>query len=73
MAEYRIEYAIQRCESFGEEFVEIGFGSSGACSDLAGATYAIESQVANGVWETEGGQPDPDEVMRAIQAESERG
>jgi hypothetical protein len=73
MTEYRIEYAIQRCDSFGEEFVEIGFGSSGSCSDLDGCTFSIESQVNNGIWETEKGQPDPADVMRAIQIESEGG
>lgn len=34
MTEFRIEYTIQRLEPEAEDFTEIGFGSSGACSDL---------------------------------------
>lgn len=66
MSEYRIEYQIQRREGDDEDFVEIGFGSSGASGDIKGALYALESYVANGQWETEGDQPDPDDVLRDI-------
>jgi len=69
--EYRIEFAIQRRLDGEEDFTEIGFGSSGAHSDLDAAVYAIESDVSNGQWETEAGQPDPDDVMAAIEADEE--
>lgn len=66
MAEYRIEYSIQRAADDSEEFVEIGFGSSGSCDDLDAAVFAIESYVGNGQWETSGDMPDPDAVMAEI-------
>lgn len=67
-AEYRIEFSIQRRdEEAGEDdFTEIGFGSSGSWNDLAACTHMIDSTIANGEWETEVGQPCPDEVMAAI-------
>ncbi|HEY3683454.1 MAG TPA: hypothetical protein VGL93_10465 [Streptosporangiaceae bacterium] len=67
MREYRIEFTIQHREDDEEDFTEIGFGSSGACSDLDSCTYSITSAVTNGEWETERDHPDPDEVMQAIQ------
>lgn len=60
--EYRIEFTIQRAEKFGEEFVEVGFGSSGASDSVASAAYALSSQIQNGQWETEPGMPDPDDL-----------
>lgn len=66
-AEYRIEYAIQRRLPGEDDFTEIGFGSSSSASDLDAAVYAIESDIGNGIWETEAGQPDPDDVMADIQ------
>ena len=65
--EYRIEYAVQRRLPGEEDFTEIGFGSSSGANDLDAAVYAIESDVCNGHWETEPGQPDPDEIMADIQ------
>jgi hypothetical protein len=56
---YRIEYSIQRADSWDDEFVEIGFGSSGSARDLNTCAYAIESDVTNGQWETSGDMPDP--------------
>ena len=64
MAEYRIEYAIQRSEDGEEDFTEIGFGSSGAWQDIDAASYAMESDIQNRRWETKPGQPDPEEVDR---------
>lgn len=66
-AKYRIEYQIQRREEGDEDFTEIGFGSSGGWVDLEACTHALDSAVTNGEWETEAGQPDPDDVMREIQ------
>lgn len=68
MAEYRIEFSLQRAEEGSEEFVEIGFGSSGAWVDLDACTHSIDSGVTNGEWETAEGMPDPAEVMAQIAA-----
>ena len=65
--EYRIEFAIQRRLDGEEDFTEIGFGTSGAHSNLDAAAYAIESDLGNGQWETEAGQPRPDDVMVDIE------
>lgn len=59
--EYRIEYQIQRSID-GGEFDEIGFGSSGGCSDVDQAAHMVSSAVQNREWETEPGQPEPEEV-----------
>ncbi|KAB2808332.1 hypothetical protein F9L07_22720 [Pimelobacter simplex] len=68
MPEYRIEFQIQRRDDADDEddFTEIGFGSSGGCGSLDDAVYAIESDLGNGQWETEPGQPDPDEILDEI-------
>ena len=67
MAEYRIEFSIQRADDGDEEFMEIGFGSSGAHDDLKAATFAVDSQVTNWLWETTGEMPDPDEIRAEIE------
>ena len=67
--EYRIEFQIQRQRPNDEDFVEIGFGSSGAWESLDACTFSLDSGVTNGEWETEPGQPDPDEVTRDIATE----
>jgi hypothetical protein len=59
MAEYRIDFSIQRRDDGDEDFVEIGFGSSGACGDADQAAYEVESVVQNRLWETSEGMPDP--------------
>lgn len=64
MAEYRIEFVIQRAGKDGDDFEEIGFGSSGAWRDLDQCAHMLTSAVQNGVWETEAGQPDPADVMK---------
>ena len=66
-AEYRITYAIQRQRDGEDDFTEIGFGSSSSWDDLDAALYDIQSGVSHGEWETEPGQPDPDEVLREIE------
>ncbi len=60
---YRIEYTIQREDADGD-FVEIGFGSSGTWGDVNSALHALGSYIENREWETEGDQPDPEEVDR---------
>jgi hypothetical protein len=52
MAEYRIEFSIQRRDEGAEDFEEIGFGSSGAWSDVDQAVYEVQSAVQNREWET---------------------
>lgn len=68
MTEYRIEFQIQRCAEDGSEFEEIGFGSSGGWSTIDQCAHMLSSAVQNGEWETEKGQPDPDEVMAELAA-----
>lgn len=62
MYEYRIEFSIQRKADTDDEYVEVGFGSSGACGTVDDAAYQVEPVVQNRMWETEPGQPDPDTV-----------
>ncbi|MDH6282899.1 hypothetical protein [Prescottella agglutinans] len=60
--EYRIEYTILRAPEGSDDFVEVGFGSSGSSTDLNSAAYDLDSQVQNRMWETEPGMPDPNDV-----------
>jgi hypothetical protein len=60
--DYRIEFQIQRREPGDEDFVEIGFGSTGAWGSIRQASHILGSMVDNNEWETEAGQPDPDSV-----------
>lgn len=57
MAEYRIEFSILQRDGDADDFVEIGFGSSGTCGDVDQAAYAVESIVQNRMWETPGTGP----------------
>lgn len=73
MAEYEIVFQIRRAEDFGSEpGEEIGFGASGAWSDLEAAVHSLASMVTNGEWETEGGRPKPEDVIDAIRQEAGR-
>lgn len=63
MTAYRIEYSIQRADDEDEQdFVEVGFGSSGTWSDVDQAAFALSSYIQNRQWETTGDMPDPDDV-----------
>lgn len=62
--EYRIEYQILRQAPGEDDFTEIGFGSSGAWDDVDSALHAVASYIQNRQWETEQGQPEPEEVDR---------
>jgi hypothetical protein len=65
--EYRIEYAIQRRDTTGDEdFAEIGFGSSGAWDTIDQAEHMMGSDLQNGTWESDKGQPEPADVMADI-------
>ena len=59
MSEYRIEFSIQRRDEGDEDFVEVGFGSSGARSDVDQAAFEVNSAIQNGDWETSGAAPEP--------------
>lgn len=65
MAEFRIEYTIQRQLPGEDDFTDIGFGSSGAWDDIAEALYAVESYVVHRQWETEPGMPKPEDAESA--------
>lgn len=64
MAEFRVEFQIQRRLPGEDDFTEVGFGSSGGWSSVEQASHMAESAIVNREWETEPGQPDPDEVDR---------
>lgn len=66
MADYRIEFSLQRREEGDGDYTEIGFGSSGSCASPADAAYAVESNVQNRMWETSPGMPEPEEVCREV-------
>lgn len=70
--EYRIEYSIQRRLPTDEDFVEIGFGSSGASSTISDAAFALESYVDNYQWETTPGMPDPEDIRAEIEGGESR-
>jgi len=68
LSEYRIEFVIQRQRpGKDDDFTEIGFGSSGSWSDLRAAVYAISSVIDNYEWETERGQPDPEDIRAELE------
>lgn len=62
MAEYRIEYSIQKQNSDDEDFTEIGFGSSGSWNDVDSALHAATSDIQNRNWETTPNMPYASEV-----------
>lgn len=68
MTEYRINYTIERTTD-GEDYEEIGFGSSGAWGDLRQCSHMIATDIETCGWETEVGHPDPESVMRDIEEE----
>jgi len=61
-AEYRIEFRITRRRGTEDDFAEVGFGSTGACESVNDAAYEVESMIQNQIWETESGQPNPEEL-----------
>jgi hypothetical protein len=61
--EYRIDFTIQRDALGDGDFVDIGFGSSGAWSSIDQAAHMLTSAVQNGAWETEAGMPEPGAVL----------
>lgn len=67
--EYRIEYTIQATNA-GDDWADIGFGSSGTWDDVDSALYAVQSYVQNRIWEVEPGMPDPRDVDRGKNEEA---
>jgi hypothetical protein len=65
--EYRIDFTITRRTDEDDDFVEIGFGSSGAWENINAASYAMESDIQNGMWETSEGMPDPESVRAQLE------
>lgn len=61
--EYRIEFTIQRSALGDADFVDVGFGSSGAWESTDQCAHMLSSAVQNGEWETESGMPDPHDVI----------
>lgn len=66
MSQFRIDYVIMRRRDGDDDFAEIGFGSSGAWSDIEQCAYMVESAVQNREWETGPGMPDPSDAGRAV-------
>jgi hypothetical protein len=64
-AEFRIEFVITRCDVGEDDFTEIGFGSSGAWSDVDQCAHIVHSMIQNRQWETEPDMPAPSEVGAA--------
>lgn len=60
--EYRIEFQIQRRLDGGDDFTEVGFGSSGAWSSVNQASHMTASAIENRMWENTPDQPRSEEV-----------
>ncbi len=60
--EYRIEYQIQRQMPGDDDFVEVGFGSSGGWGSIEQASHMASSAIDNREWETEPGMPEPEDA-----------
>jgi hypothetical protein len=64
---YQIDYVVRRRRPCDPDFVEIGFGTSAGWSNIAGASYAIETDIERRQWETTDGMPDPISIDRSDQ------
>lgn len=64
--EYRVEYKLTRRQPGEEDFAEIGFGSSGAWHSVQFAAHIVHSDIENGTWETEPGQPAPENILADV-------
>lgn len=62
MTEYRIEFAIQRKRDEDEDFVEVGFGSSGTWDDIDSAEHAMGSLISCREWENYPTQPKAEDL-----------
>lgn len=59
--EFRIEYTIERNQG-DEDWVEVGFGSSGAWLSIGEAEYSMSSSIQNRQWERENDMPKQSEL-----------
>lgn len=59
VASYRIEFSVQRQSRDGDDFEEIGFGSSLSHCDLRQCSLDVDAAIQNRAWETTAGMPDP--------------
>lgn len=66
MAEYRIEYSVQRAESDSDDFSEIGFGSSGTWDTPGAAIFSASSAIQDYAWETDKGMPTPESIKAEV-------
>ena len=64
--QYEITFSISRGADL-DDMTEIGFGASGAWGTPEDALHWIASQIQNYEWETEPGQPDPDDVKTELE------
>lgn len=62
MAKYRIDFSIQRRDDGDDDFVEIGFGSSGGCYGVDHAAAMVEAAIVHREWETREGMPAPEDA-----------
>lgn len=60
--DFRITFSIQRQRPQDDDFAEVGFGSSGCWDDVDSALHDLTSIVQRREWETEPGQPAPEEL-----------
>lgn len=60
--EYRVDFTITRRTDKDDDFIEIGFGGSGASDTINGAAYEAESIIQNRIWETSAGMPEPEDA-----------
>ncbi len=60
--EYRIEFSVQRRRVEDDDFVEIGFGSSGSWDDLGVCSHMVNTIVQGREWQTTGTMPAPGDI-----------
>ena len=64
--DYRIDFTITYRGPDGDDFKEIGFGSSAGRESVNAAAGDVEAIVQNRIWETSGDMPDPETVDRGV-------
>lgn len=60
--EYRIEFSVQWRRVEDDDFVEVGFGSSGSWDDLGACAHMVNTIVQGREWETTATMPAPGDV-----------
>lgn len=59
LTEYEIDYTIKRKRPGDDDFVEIGFSSSGQWGELDWAAQTVVDNIRARSWATDSGMPDP--------------